>query len=164
MLIWLINKKEKTISLLGHYDEKYFHRKGKDKVGMDNCNDILDSEEYNWFFEKLLINPVKNYVFKVNNELKRKNFFYLGNFPYTYYGEVYFVNETTGKWDTGDTESTSQEIAFLENLFHAFGYETDCRRLGTINEMEEYMSEKGFKPAYFYGLGRGCCLFVKEKI
>ena len=162
MLFWYINKKEKTMSLLGDYDEKFI-RDGKDCVNISNCNDILDPNEYDWIIGHLLINPIEKYTFKVNKDLMKKNFFHLGNFPYTYFGEVYFTNETTGKLDKKCGESSSHEIQFLEQIFLAFGYETDCRKLGTLNEMEEYMSEKGFKPAYYYGSGRGCCLFVKEK-
>ena len=164
MLVWVVNKKNKTISLVGEYDEKYSNREGKDKVYINNCNDFLNEFSFTNFMENLEFNPFKDYSFKINNYFFEKNKLNLGIFPYTLFGQVYVYNEDTGKAERAKPypESTAYDIMFLEELFHAFGYETDCRRLNY--KIEKGMEDEGFKPAFYYGCGAGCCLFVKKNI
>lgn len=160
-MFWLIDKDKKTMSLLGDYTKRYLSKdyESDNCVTTKDCNDLLDNEEYELFFNKLLINPLKGYTIKINFKEFSKNVIF-ENFPYVLFGTVY-LKEINGKIKCGNrSSSSSNNIIFLEHLFQLFGYETSCRKI--YDGIEEREAERCFFPAFYYGQGTGCCMFVKK--
>lgn len=162
MAAWFVNKKEKTIYLAGDYSERdFFPQGGKDPVYISDCVDTLDKSEINWFLEGLLINPFSEYTFKCCKEAMNRHLCVA--FTSARFFQVYEINEE-GNGVKGScchfTQSSSCVVNLLESFFHIFGYKTNCLR--NDYHLDEYMREDGFEPAYYYGLGRGCTLYVKK--
>ena len=155
-MFWAIDKENKCLYLCG--TELYIN----DYVQPKDCNCILPYDKVKNYFDYLLINPFNGYKFMFNKE-KHEKLLFFRIFPY---GVTNFlIKDEVDKGIIGSficysSGSTNDLVAFFESFFQAVGYKTKSCRLDYNTEKE--MKEDGYEPAYYYGGGRGCALFVKK--
>lgn len=165
-MFWIVNKKEKKLCLCGHYSGNYFPKDEERFVTIHDCDCEYPKVGFDLYKEYLLINPLEGYKFMVNKDEyeahSRPRFFPCVN---CYNSPKVVVTNDAGTGSNGEhfySSSLSDFVAFMEEIYQAFSYETRCRSL-KYRETEGWMKEDDYEPAYYYGSGRGCCLFVKKK-
>jgi hypothetical protein len=155
-MFWAIDKKNKYLYLCG--TELY----ARDYILPKDGDCVIPNDKVAHYFGWLLINPFSGYKFVINKEKHGKLVSSFIPFPY---GVTNFeLKEEVEQELTSRTwfgaSSSNDLVAFFGSFFEAIGYKVKICRLDYDTEKE--MKEDGYEPAYYYGSGRGCALFVKK--
>jgi hypothetical protein len=160
---WVLDKEKKTLCLCGTY--KFELNEPLNTVESNQCDYILPQDKLK-LFDYLTFNIFGGYKFLVNKEFFDKLNTAWYPFPFTF-TEIYDskeVEENKGKnpatYTYYGSSSTNEDVRFLEGLFKALGYNTLTTQLDYGKE--ESLMKDGYTPMFYYGGGRGCCLFVKK--